>query len=246
MRTIESYNWSGARIVDDVLPLLKPPAKKFTSVKASWRVPTVELIAGKAESLSAAWIGLDGGTWGLGKPAYVLQVGTYHQATGPHPYFAFAGLDDGKGLARGEPDPYSRFFKFDVKPSDLIRVQLTYDFGLHEAVADFKGSSPQPSTFSFKVYDPANIITGYTTEWVFERISTDNDSKNYNYAGRYHELGNHSHLDFNDAQAQTDGGNWISADKGDSINMLDVDDYPTLLTAGIVSRKVVEIKQRND
>ena len=81
MGTIESYNWSGARILKQILHFLEK-GDNFTSIKATWSVPKVTLHGSEKDARSAAWISLDGGTWGLAdtpKEVKVLQAGTYHR-----------------------------------------------------------------------------------------------------------------------------------------------------------------------
>jgi hypothetical protein len=246
---IESYNWSGARVTNDIPEMKYPTQQYFTSVLATWRVPTVEPNQNELDVRSAAWIGLDGGTFGLPEtpsPVKVLQAGTYHevQSGKPAQYFAFFGLDDGSANT-GDLYSTAPFVRFSVKPYDRIKVVLTYPTGTPgEALADFSGSTSAPSDAKFKLPIPDKTITGYTAEWVFERISIDNNSAKKDYQKSYYNLGNHDHIDFNQAVARTDGGNSISPDQGDSIIMRDVDNWPNPLTVGTASGQVVEIKQR--
>ena len=251
---IDSYNWSGARVVQDVLPLLFPNSSKpqyFTSVKATWKVPKVNLHGSEAE-LRATWIGLDGGTWGLpSSKTMVLQAGIYHhiepaiQPAKPV-YTAFCGLDNGT-YALGRTDLYKDFYQFPLQPSDTISVKLTYMRGSSTATADFtdtiSANLPANPVISFSV-DPA-MITGYTVEWIFERVSKYNKTAtDYDYTKSYHALGNHDAVVFSYAEAMTNNGDPVSPDDGDSINMRDVDSYPSLLAAGTALPGEVLIKQR--
>ena len=236
---IDSYNWSGARVTKDVLSVLypNPPNQFFTSVKATWRVPKVQLHQADKESHSATWIGLDGGTWGLidtPPVVKVLQAGTYHDvylsSTGKPvaTYFAFFGLDEGNPA---ETNLYPKFQRplFVVNPTDEITVLLEYTPGSHTANATFTSAS-QSAQYSIPSI-PDGSITGYTVEWVLERISLNNDSSfKKDYYKAYRSLGNHDAVVFKNAEAMTDQGYSVSPDDGDSINMRDVDDWPTLLT----------------
>ncbi len=240
----ESYNWSGARIRKEVLPSLGQGDKFFTSVKATWRVPKVTLHGSKKDARSAAWIGLDGGTWGLPdtpQEVKVLHAGTYHRVyidkNGDlqSKYFAFFGLDPGLKT----DDPYLKLKRFKVKPFDTITVVLNYDQSKGAATADFTGSSiarlpPQPISLPIV----SGMITGYTVEWIFERISKDNDSHKPVYQGSYYPLGKHDVVHFRDAAAFTDQGNQVSPDQGDSISMFD----PNQLTHGTALLWEVQIK----
>jgi hypothetical protein len=242
MGTIDSYNWSGARVIKDVLPPLfpgTPQPEVFTSIKATWKVPKVR------NARSATWIGLDGGTWGLGQPYHVLQAGTYHELLNGGPtYFAFFGFDDGRSTAY----PYSRFKQFPVSPKDTIVITLQYTPGSPTATADFSGSSiaaphtlpPQPISIQID----STAITGYTAEWIFERISKDNNSSKPDYKGSYYGLGNHDAVLFSDAEAGTNRGHSVSPDDGDSINLYDVDNWGTLLTTGTALSGEVQISRR--
>ena len=151
-------------------------------------------------------------------------------------YFAFFGLDPGHKT----DDPYPKLERFKVKPSDTITVVLSYDQSKGSATANFTGSSiarlpPQP--ISLPIVN--GTITGYTVEWIFERISKDNDSHKPVYQGSYYPLGKHDVVHFRDAAAFTDKGNQVSPDQGDSISMFD----PNQLTHGTALLWEVQIKQ---
>jgi hypothetical protein len=240
----ESYNWSGARIRKEVLPPLGKGDNFFTSVKATWTVPKVTLRGSEKNARSAAWIGLDGGTWGLPdtpREVKVLQAGTYHEVVegGSPTYIAFFGLDKGDAYAT---DIYKSrdFQKFQVRAGDKITVVLNYDQSRGSATADFTGSSiaslpPQPMSLPIV----RGMITGYTVEWIFERISKDNNSHKPVYEGSYYPLGKNDDVDFTDAVAFTDQGNQVSPDQGDSISMFD----PKQLTDAAALPSGVKIKQ---
>jgi hypothetical protein len=135
-------------------------------------------------------------------------------------------------------------------------VVLTYIPGTStgQATADFTGSTSAPSGPSAAQFtisgipdqtDLGKTIKGDTAEWVFERLSKDNDSsRSKDYRNKYYNLGTHDQVYFNEAMAQTDALKWISPDQGDSIVMRDVDHWPNLLTAGTALYEQVEIKQR--
>jgi Peptidase A4 family len=254
MSTIDSYNWSGARVTSDVLPVLFPQATAsdlFTSVKATWRVSNVRLRGAQKELRSATWIGLDGGTWNLSNSKYtVLQAGVYHHIEpGQQPiYTAFCGVDTGDyDLVLTDLYASPSFFVFPVKPSDKIKVELSYKQGSTTATADFTGtiSAGLPANPVILIPITPGQITGYTVEWIFERISKYNKSRK-DFGSSYHALGNHEAVVFKDAEAKTNQGNLVSPDDGDSINMRDVDDWPTLVTGGVALSNQVEIKQRKD
>lgn len=257
MGKIESYNWSGARIRKEVLPA----GQVFTSIKATWKVPTVGPHPPEKDVRSAAWIALDGGTWGYlpdKTPVPVLQAGTYHQLSGGKTnYFAFFGLfDDGDPDLPDTGDLYTSpsFFRFNVRLHDTMVVVLTYTPGTPagQAMADFTGSTSAPpgsgAKFTIQVPDKTILdktIKGDTAEWVFERISKDNDSSpSKDYHNKYYPLGIHDHFDFDDAMAQTGNLKWISPDRGDSIVMLDIDNLPDVITVGNALSNKVEIKER--
>lgn len=251
-RLLESCNWSGARIIKDVLPDLFPKRadlQYFTSVKATWRVPKVELHGLETQLRSATWIGLDGGSWGLpSSKTMVLQAGIYHhiEPAGTPVYTAFCGFDDGT-YTPGSTDLYDKFYHFTVQPSDTISVKLTYIRGSSTATADFTDtiSAGLPTNAVIPISITNGQITGYTVEWIFERISKYNKtSKDYDYRNSYHALGHHDAVEFRHAEAMTNWKDSVSPDDGDSINMLDVDYYPTLLAAGAALCGEVQIKQR--
>jgi hypothetical protein len=258
---IDSYNWSGARVTNDIPEMKYPNQQYFRLVRATWKVPTVGSRPFEKDVRSAAWIGLDGGTWGfLPDKSFVpvLQAGTYHELIGgTSTYSAFFGFDTGDpGLDLQKTDLYSMFYRFTVQPSDTMVVVLTYIPGTStgQATADFTGSTSAPSGPSAAQFtisgipdqtDLGKTIKGDTAEWVFERLSKDNDSsRSKDYRNKYYNLGTHDQVYFNEAMAQTDALKWISPDQGDSIVMRDVDHWPNLLTAGTALYEQVEIKQR--
>ncbi len=259
--TIDSYNWSGARVTSDLLPHLNPPANYFKKVKGTWKVPSVgphtgaggqELDSDKKSGpfRSATWIGLDGGTWGLKNSSYnVLLAGIYHKmgASGAE-YTPFFGWDTGQAgddvyLAPPFINP-----TIAIRPKETITVELEYFPGASPpyATATFTILGISPVTATFKFGSPP-VPSGYTVEWIFERISkTNKPDSNY---WTYHSLGNHDAVVFRDAVATTDQDTTISPDQGDSINMRRIEDWPEppeLLTEGTARSNQVEIKQRKD
>ena len=185
MGTINSYNWSGARVTNDIPEMKYPAQQYFRLVRDKLEVPTIGSHSGEKDVRSAAWIGLDGGTWGFlpdKTPVPVLQAGTYHQLSGGKTsYLAFFGSDDGDPYLLDTGDLYSRssFFRFNVQPFDTMVVVLAYKPGAPgQAMADFTNSTSAPSGLGaqFTIPIPDKTIKGDTAEWVFERISTDNDS----------------------------------------------------------------------
>ena len=255
--TIDSYNWSGARVTSDLLPLLNPPANYFKKVTATWKMPNVGPHTGELDSdkkpgpfRSAAWIGLDGGTWGLKNSTYnVLLAGIYHKmgASGAE-YTPFFGWDTGQAGDDVYLTPPFINPTIAIRPKDTIKVELEYFpvAATPYATATFTilGTSPVAATFTF---DSAPVPSGYTVEWIFERISKTNnpDSKYWTY----HSLGNHDAVVFRNAVATTDAGNMVSPDQGDSINMRKIEDWPEppeLLTEGTAHSNQVEISQRKD
>jgi hypothetical protein len=259
---IDSYNWSGARVTSDVLPLLFPQATNpqfFKSVKATWKVPNVGIhkgangqevdSQGASDSFrSAAWIGLDGGTWGLTEypNPYVLLAGIYHKWGTSAEYTPFFGWDTGKSGDDIYLNPPFVNPIFTISAKDTITVELVYDRGTSppSATATFAilGSTNQPPPVTITFNAPP-IPIGYTVQWIFERISKDNKQ---NPPWSYHGLGNHDAVVFRDAVATTDQGYAVSPDQGDSIHMRKIEDWPDLLTEGTAHFNQVEITRRKD
>ena len=198
-------------------------------------------------------------TWGLddSKPN-VLLAGIYHKiGSNGAEYTPFFGLETGVSTpSSGDvylTSSFQRTSHLKVNAGDTITVELIYtpgSGGPNTAKATFTRVGDSET---LTIPNPANIppippiddkiITGYTVEWIFERISSNNDSSKP-YKGSYYELGNHDAVVFKDAEAGTNLNNWVSPDDGDSINMRDVDDWPTLLTAGVALSGEVQVNRR--
>jgi hypothetical protein len=151
-RQLTSLNWSGYSVVSDLIN----PQPQFTSVSASWTVPTV--MVSMDNSFSAEWIGV-GGQF----DQTLIQTGIGQDSIGGRAtYRAWYELVPGNVV---------RINSLNISPGDRITASISL-------------VDPETNTWSIEINDDTDgqffakslvhISSALSAEWIVERPTIDN------------------------------------------------------------------------
>lgn len=161
-QTDYSSNWCGA------VQTSPPQGQTFTTLQATWQMPTLERPPGASGSgtwYGSQWVGIDGYTYG----GAILQAGTTSAVTYNSDGSSY---NSASSWFEWYPNPETEMQSFGVNPGDTIFTIVTAYSSTSGNVYMKNQNSGQEISQNFNAPSNNNALEGVNAEWIYEDFSS--------------------------------------------------------------------------